>query len=75
MLIDDIYLILIILPYIKMLIPLRWQTSSIVNMETNSNIFEVEVKKIQFRDTKKMMNSDSTQRETVCYRNTSHAVP
>lgn len=60
-----------------MLISLRWLTSSIVlvNMETNSNIFEVEVKKIQFRDTKKMMNSDSTQREIVCYRNTSHAVP
>lgn len=60
-----------------MLISLRWQTSSIVlvNMETNSNIFEVEVKKIQFRDTKKMMNSDSIQREIVCYRNTSHAVP
>ena len=44
-------------------------------METISNIFEVEVKKIQFRDTKKTMNSDSIQREIVCYRNTSHAVP
>lgn len=55
------------LPYSKMLISQRWQIAStaLVNMQSNSNIFEVEVKKIQFGGTNETVNSNSIQRQTA----------
>lgn len=50
-----------------MLISQRWQIAStaLVNMQSNSNIFEVEVKKIQFGGTNETVNSNSIQRQTA----------